>query len=284
VSALSLAAPTYTTVLARAFRLPKAGNSADEYEDAHATGPDGAAELDVFRCAIADGATETSFAGRWARLLAEGYCAGRFEDASLPDALAPLQAAWHAEVGGLALPWYAEEKARQGAFAALAGLTLTGKDGAGGEWSALAAGDSCFFQVRGEELLAAFPLTVSSAFTNQPALLATEPARNAVFVDEAATPALQHAAGDWQPGDAFYLLTDALACWFLAAHERGEQPWEALDDFGWAGAAADRAFAGWIVARRAAGDLRNDDVTLLRVVIGAAAGEAAAGAAARAVQ
>ncbi|MGN6561089.1 MAG: hypothetical protein ACTHMU_00365 [Thermomicrobiales bacterium] len=268
---MSLATPTSPTVLARAFRLPKAGNSADEYEDAHATGPDGAAELDVFRCAVADGATETSFAGRWARLLAEGYCAGRFADAPLAKALAPLQAAWHTEIDGLALPWYAEEKARQGAFAALAGLTLIGKDGAsGGEWSALAAGDSCLFQVRGEELLVAFPLTASSAFTNQPALLATESARNMVFSgdSDAAMPALQRAASDWQPGDAFYLLTDALACWFLAAHERGDRPWVALDAFGWAGAAADRAFAGWIAARRAAGDLRNDDVTLLRVVVG----------------
>jgi hypothetical protein len=283
---MSLATPTYTTVLARAFRLSKAGNSADEYEDAHATGPDGAAELDVFRCAVADGATETSFSGRWARLLAEGYCVGRFEDVPLTEALAPLQAAWHAEIDDLALPWYAEEKARQGAFAALAGLTLTGKDGAGGEWSALAAGDSCLFQVRGEELLVAFPLTVSSAFTNQPALLATEPARNAVFAteDEAATPALQHAAGDWQAGDAFYLLTDALACWLLAAHERGEQPWEALDAFGWTGVAADCAFAGWVAARRSAGDLRNDDVTLLRVVIGDAAGAGAVGTVERADQ
>jgi hypothetical protein len=273
---MSLATPTYTTVLARAFRLPKAGNSAEEYEDAYATGPDGAADLEIFRCAVADGATETSFAGRWAQLLVEGYCAGGFADAPLVEALAPLQATWRAEISGLALPWYAEEKARHGAFAALAGLTLTGKDGgSGGAWTALAAGDSCLFQVRGAALRSALPLTAAAAFTNQPALLATEPASNAVFAgeaDDAAGGALQHTAGDWQPGDTFYLLTDALACWFLGAHERGERPWTTLDGFGWEGAAADRAFASWIGTRRAAGDVRNDDVTLLRVVVGAAAG------------
>ena len=265
---MSLATPTYTTVLTRIFRLPKGGNRSAEYEDAYATGPDDAAELDVFRCAVADGATETSFARQWAQLLATGYCAGQFDDTPLAEALAPLQAAWRAEIGGLALPWYAEEKARQGAFAALAGLTLTGKeDQAGGTWTALAAGDSCLFQIRADTLHAALPLTTAAAFTNQPALLATEPARNAVFVED---PAVQY-TGDWEPNDEFYLLTDALACWFLGAHERGERPWAALAGFATAGVAGDHAFAGWVAERRVEHELRNDDVTLVRVVVGAAA-------------
>lgn len=240
--------------------LPKAGNAVEDYEDAWATSPAEGGEPGVFRCAVADGATETSFSARWARLLTDAYCAGELAGATLTCHLAPLQRAWQSEIDALALPWYAEEKARAGAFAALAGLTLAAgsPEGAGGTWAALAVGDSCLFQVRDDALLVAFPCAEAAAFTSRPTLLSSNPASNVV-----AGEALAETDGSWRAGDRFYLLTDALACWFLATWEAGGRPWSDLDPFDEPEAAAD--FTAWIGNLRRSRALKNDDVTLLCV-------------------
>ncbi len=61
--------PTTPLVRWQALHLVKAGNDPSEYEDAFA------ADADRARFAVADGATEASFAARWARLLVEGFVA-----------------------------------------------------------------------------------------------------------------------------------------------------------------------------------------------------------------
>src|SRR5205809_929272 len=95
--------------------LPKRGHTEDEYEDAWAADP----ARGYF--AVADGASETSFAGRWAQLLTEGFLtAARPPD--LADWLTAPRRRWSAEVMGLELPWYAEMKREQGAFATLLGV------------------------------------------------------------------------------------------------------------------------------------------------------------------
>ena len=253
------------SLLTSHFALPKAGNSAEEYEDAWATSESAGVMPGSFACAVADGATETSFSGLWARLLAAAYCAGVDTPDALFDILPLVQEAWRREVAAIPLPWYAEEKARRGAFAALTGLTIVAPeadDAAGGRWTALASGDSCLFQVRDDDLVAACPLTCSEDFTNRPTLLSSDPASNDGIADT-----LVYAGGTWLPGDRFYLLTDALACWFLAAFEAGDRPWHILDAFLDADKEADAEadFAAWIADLRAARALRNDDVTLLGV-------------------
>lgn len=256
-TAISLFAPP-----AARFSLPKAGNSAEEYEDAWATSGPADAAQGLFACAVADGATETSFSGLWARLLCEAYCAEADTPGALLDLLPRVQAAWWGEVGAIPLPWYAEEKARRGAFAAFVGLTIGAPGDAGGatggRWTALACGDSCLFQVRDDALLGACPLARAEDFNNRPTLLSSDQAANAGIGDT-----LVYVGGDWLPGDTFYLLTDALACWFLAAHEAGDRPWRVLAAFAAPGDSAD--FAAWIAGRRGARELRNDDVTMLAV-------------------
>ena len=115
----------------RAFSAAKAGNAAGDYEDAFAIGDD---------ClAIADGATESSFARAWAQGLTEGYVAQ--PDATRPPLLSrirqwvqPLQTAWHRGVAWDRLPWFAEDKARSGAFATFLAFQMlnNGKKGAAG--------------------------------------------------------------------------------------------------------------------------------------------------------
>src|SRR5437763_357861 len=93
------------------FWLPKHGNSLDEYEDAF----EGDATRGRF--AIADGATESSFAGCWAKLLVEGFVHSPAQPWKWADWLPPLQQRWLAEVGARPRPWYAETKFEEGAFA-----------------------------------------------------------------------------------------------------------------------------------------------------------------------
>lgn len=235
---------------------PKAGNTADEFEDAFWPGRGGRYGGESLRCAVADGATETSFAALWARLLVSGFGRRRLPPHRLRDALLPLQAKWRAETTTRPLPWYAEEKLRSGAFSSLLGVTLSAAAGTDRTvWRAWTVGDSCLLIVRDGEVRTAFPLQSAAEFTSRPHLLSSLPGGNSGLERVVAW-----AGGECAPGDVLYLLTDALACWFLACHESGGAPWHVLDD-------ARRSFGGWVESERAAARLRNDDVTMVRVQV-----------------
>jgi hypothetical protein len=232
----------------RAFRLAKAGHSPEEYEDAFAA--------DARRFAVADGASEASFAADWAKLLAEGFVAARGKPWQGLDWLPPLRKRWAAAVDGRALPWYAETKRDAGAYATLLGLVLQPPAGKKpGTWRALAVGDSCLFHTRGGRVLAAFPLERSEAFGSQPPLLGSR--------DGGPEPDSEQAHGRYRSGDRFLLMTDALAQWFLAEDEQGASPAEEVDGLLIA-VDPEAAFVSWVGERRGQG-LRNDDVTLLVV-------------------
>jgi hypothetical protein len=237
----------------RVLRLSKRGNTAEDYEDAFAADPAKG------RFAVTDGASEASFAAAWAQLLAEGFVGASGKPWKELDWLGPVRQRWAAAVDGRPLPWYAEAKRAQGAFATLVGLSLRRPrpDGQTGLWRALAIGDSCVFQVRGKKLRRSFPLSYSANFNNQPRLCGSRP-RPAGTPDSE----LDLTAGKYRPGDRFLLMTDALAQWFLHATEQGDYP--ALDVAHWvAQADPQAAFAGWVEERRKGQTLRNDDVTVM---------------------
>jgi len=246
------------TLVAAAFWLPKEGNSEDEYEDALWTPAETLFPLHPYRCAVADGATETSFSGIWAETLVEAWGTDALdarEEHGWREQLPPLQETWRETVGEKPLPWYAEEKARAGAFAALLGLTLR-VDGAAYTYDCTAAGDACLFHLRGDAVLTTFPLTTAAGFNSRPALLSSNVAQNEAL---ARLPVYHH--GQWLPGDRFYLATDALACALLARHEGGGAPWptiDALDDVG--------TFRRFVQDARADKVMRNDDVTMVRLI------------------
>lgn len=246
---------------------PKAGNRDRDYEDAfwpywldqERAGP-------VFRFAVADGATESSFARLWARLLVLLYCnpamplpaddAGQFV-----DRITHAGRVWEGRVYRQPLEWFALAKAERGAFSSLTGLNIRAEPSGRavcGAWQATTIGDSCLFHVRNDQLILAAPIEDPQEFGYHPQLLSTNPAKN-----QPVWQALDGSArsGMWQAGDHFLLMTDALAAWFLTGAAAGGQPWRIL-----AGASQSQAhFARWIQDRRAAGELRNDDVTLLAI-------------------
>lgn len=227
----------------------KYGNAREEYEDAFCL-KQSDQEASVFRLAVADGATEASFSREWAQALVHAYCAGQFTN----DTLWQLQQKWQTEVSAKPLPWYAEEKLQMGAYSSLIGLTLHAPlEGKSGQWEALAIGDSCLFQIRNEQLDVKWPLANSAEFNNSPILLSTKPESNAGLSE-------QTLSGEWGQEDLFYLMTDAMAQYYLQAIEQGGSPSTLIPNFG-----ASQDFLTWVNELRNSGQMRNDDVTLMRI-------------------
>jgi hypothetical protein len=250
-------------IFARAFWAQKAGNAPGEYEDAYWPRD----RLDQqsgreFRFAVADGATETSYSGIWAKQLVRMFCSssrGTSPKQFVSD-LRCIQRRWNSVVRRRPLPWYAEEKVRAGAFSALLGLRLFDDDSSprSGAWQASALGDSCLVHLRGDEVLQRFPIESAREFTNRPVLLSSNPEYNDSIAD-----CFRLAEGRWISDDAFYLMTDALAAWFLAQAEQGERPWSIIRDLDTCDQANE--FADVVSDLRTSRLLRNDDVTLIRI-------------------
>jgi hypothetical protein len=242
---------------------PKQGNQEDEYEDACWPDRPWEAEGARLRFAVADGASESCFARRWAKTLVDAVGEGRLEMAQFEEGLTALQEQWREWLSGKSLPWYAEEKARSGSFAALVVLILTDPGpeiSHRGEWQALAFGDSCLLHVRGDRLLVRFPIEQSSEFSNRPHLLGSRRGSLATAAER-----LKDKAGGWEREDKFYLMTDALGCWCLKEIEAGGKPWDSLDALMME--EGDAAFRGWVDGLRSRGGIRNDDCTLLRIAV-----------------
>jgi hypothetical protein len=245
-------------VSAQAFCSPKAGNQESEYEDAFwpegvITGQSG----NSFRFAVADGATETSFSGIWAKQLVRAFGKGELGSERFQSCLETLRKRWHRVVSRKPMPWYAEEKVRSGAFAAIVGITLLDDNsGVNGAWTSAAIGDSCVVQTRGLRLVSCFPLATADQFSSTPELLGSSAADSA--------PDLLIANGTWCGGDTFYLMSDAIACWFLREVESGRAPVRHLRDLT---DGTSRNFRSWLSDLRKTGAIRNDDVTVMRVEI-----------------
>lgn len=242
------------------FWLPKAGSTEEEYEDAFSPKvfPRGMQQPE-FIVAIADGATETSYSGLWAKLLVRSFAKGELIENQFLEGVSTLQAEWNTHVYRRPLAWYAEEKAKYGAAAAFLGLQLRDLEDEGeGAWRAIAVGDTCLVQTRSEKVIEHFPMEHASEFSNRPFLLSSTAA------PEECTRYLSARDGRYGCDDSFYLMTDALAAWFFASEERGETPWSTLRDL-----ATDEGpeFANWIEGLRQRHEMRNDDVTLIRIDI-----------------
>lgn len=235
--------------------MPKSGSTLVECEDA--IGING----EALRFAVADGATEAFDAKSWSNRLVTNWI-----NAGVDAALSTSFDAWLAEQGkqqheswnGLKLSWYAEEKALQGSFAAFVGVQIGVLEGRA-RWTAIALGDSCLIQWRGDEILLSLPLSDASLFNNSPALAPSS--------DKFLEKALQYttSSANWlERGDTLWLLSDAVAAWFLAINENNKkrllQFVSLFDD------ASDETLIEFFGNERQAGRVKDDDIAVLRVV------------------
>jgi len=254
-------------VSAQAFWSPKAGNRITEFEDAFWPKHKVVSRINQkFRFAVADGATETSFSGIWAKQLVRAFGKGELQTTEMAQSLPVLREKWHENVTKIVsrkpLPWYVEQKIRSGAFASILGIVLTNaaKGEEGGSWNAFAIGDSCVIQFRGIDLVTSFPIRSADQFNNSPALFSSR----SVQREHDDVQLVLTKEGMWHRGDSFYLMTDAIACWLLRQIEEGHTPAKELADLSVSGG---EHFQTWLDAIRARRAIRNDDVTMLSVQI-----------------
>jgi hypothetical protein len=245
-----------------------------ECEDAYWVGPErgdfGDYDPRTLRVIVADGASESMLAGRWASHLVRVFGTAPENLGTKDGFIAAYQRAadsWGAEVARYMLEradrnspiqWYEEPGLARGAHSTLLVVEFNSEsDGEGVRWTALALGDSCMFQVRGEDLWCAFPMKSSDDFSNQPPLLSSNGTDAEVLSQH-----LNIQAGDLAPEDTCYMATDALSAWFLGTVESRDQPWRPLrmlDE------TAQGEFLELIETLRYDGKIRDDDTTLVRV-------------------
>ncbi|MBX9691271.1 MAG: hypothetical protein K2Z81_02735, partial [Cyanobacteria bacterium] len=209
-------------ILFKRFSLPKKASTFMEYQDA--TYPQGRdysepcieshRSDDEFRCALADGATDAVFSKHWAELLVAGYAANEWSEGTMsPASLAGIKDRWHSHVAVKELPWYTMEKAKLGAAAALVTLRISA---VGRRWSGVAIGDSCLFHIRNGAVITRFPEMTASEFSNICELLSSSKEATSLELVR------RHENDSWLPGDCFYMMSDALACWFTRQLEEGK--------------------------------------------------------------
>lgn len=269
------------------FWTPKKGNTVQQYEDAFAWAGHnryyrkkalepimhGVARhlrpcltTHRFRAAIADGATEGIFSRLWAQILVTSFCYSqqRLDGKCLESLLPAAREQWELRVKqeirerekrGESLPWYLEAKIPSGGYATFLGLELREIATGRGIWSAIAIGDACCIHMRRGRVLTSFPLNAPDAFGNRPPLVSSR---------AVSSPDCLHYEAEWRFGDSFYLMTDALAAWFLQELHTGKTPWHDLNHY----LLRKRPDHHWLSTQVERKHLKSDDLTLLRITVG----------------
>jgi len=235
------------------FLLSKGGEPQRTCEDAIAMNRYG------LRFGIADGATEGFDSKRWARYLTRAWVSpstARLKASELPEYLVLLGERQRQRWNSRQLPWYLEEKSRDGAFAAFLGLNLSRSP----TWDAIAVGDCCLLIEREKSLVESFPLSRPEQFGSRPILLPSMASTFPGYMN-----AVQQKSGTLRAGDRMLLLSDAIACWYLRCRlEHGS----VRDDFIDALANEDKNVLKEIITgERSDKHLRNDDVAIISLDI-----------------
>jgi len=244
------------------FWIQKKGNTINEYEDASAYKVlSDNEENNSYNFAIADGASESSYATEWAKLLTRSYRDKPFENIEdLYDRLIKLSQRWHKIIFRKPLPWFAEEKAKRGSYATFLGINLVDFQNSYIYWKAVGIGDCCLFQVRENKLILSFPIENSLSFDNFPYLFSSNMQMNNRIWDK-----VSFIDGIAKEGDIFVLGTDAIAAWFLLSYENNDSRWNELISLISTHDSQDK-MRDWVERNRQEG-MRNDDVTIIVIVL-----------------
>lgn len=255
------------------FAVAKRDSSMDECEDSFWVSPNasGEVERESLRVVVTDGATESLLAGPWAAKLAASFGIAAGPTKSKSGFVSAYQTAvtdWGEELAryrsdrearDAPIQWFEEPGLAKGAYSTIIVVDFfEDSPSSASKWRAMAIGDSCLFQVRNERLHACFPIQDEAAFSYHPPLLSSRGTDSSVVARH-----LVKISGTWQQDDSFYVVTDALAAWFLRSVEAGDKPWSPLRDLDTVDFLVD--FGTWVNARRDEGSLRDDDTTLVRI-------------------
>jgi hypothetical protein len=238
----------------QSFKLSGNGRPSDPSRDACAW------NVDHGRVALASG-VYGGHSPLWAQLLAEGFTdrPGR-EPGPWDDWLPPLQERWVTEVRTRTTVASTRRAVlEQGAFGTFLGLVLEQTSSSSGSerWHGIAVGNICSFQVRADRLQHVFPLRRSVEFEMTPWMIGTHTA-----VGEPLQQSTVRAIGEWQAGDRFWLMTDALGRWFLEQVESGNKPWVTLEHLF---RGAQETLTAWVQYLRESRKLPRQDLALVAV-------------------
>ncbi|MEV0277473.1 hypothetical protein AB0I22_13965 [Streptomyces sp. NPDC050610] len=233
---------------------------------------------------VCDGATESALAKDWARLLSRSVAEHAMKRPELlaggtafEEFAASAVAQWdpwllqytQARVAeGRPLKWYEHTKLAEGAFATLLTVRVDPDPGPGAgidveeaepawHWRAAALGDSCLFHLRDERLVQAFPVGDADEFGTVPDLFGSRNHDAALLACRT-----RFTEGRCRPGDRLFLMTDALAAWFLSAPDQKVAVHQLLE---FSGPDDLSGFVDWLNSLRDRRQLRNDDVAVVRI-------------------
>jgi hypothetical protein len=248
------------------FHEPKIGSTEQEWEDGAGYDCGDPAGGRSARLIVADGATDAYRASTWVGQLVDSFL-GLQPAGGTPALTAPALDEWF---GLMQERWLENAPARfasifeerkfydHGSFATLLGCEIRGLDGPGPTWSAVALGDTVLFHVRGTRVLAQFPRLGAEDFGLTPDGVFTQPSERRRMRE-----GLTFADGRFALGDRLFIATDALAAWIVAtARVEGDRLWRTLARLN-----HPVPFRSLVDDRRRAGEMTNDDVTLMRVEI-----------------
>ena len=207
----------------------------------------------VLRAAVADGATESAYSGPWAQALVEAWT-DLADPWSTDTFLDAARGRWAESLPPRSsMSWFAEASVATGGHAT--GLFLEAVAArAAVYWRARAVGDTEMFALSGLTQLRmarAIPFRAHSAFSSTPSLASTTPGASVNWATY---------RGRVRRPFELWLATDALAEALLRCRG-GAVMWARWRDAHSTPLGFDTLVAEW----RAAGFLKNDDVTLLRI-------------------
>ena len=206
--------------------------------------------------AVADGATDSAFAARWAQKLTRLFVEhppvndeGALSD--ICDWLKPAQDAWHESIPWDRVPWHGIDKARRGAFATFLGTTIELADDGKLQLQSIAIGDCQMIVIDAENRVTMkFPITDASEFNNSPDLVCSNPSGN-----QGLDKRVKRATTSICTTDRVILTTDAMAERLLREESSPAMCRQIAQ-------MDDDAFALWLQSERAHGRIKNDDTTI----------------------
>lgn len=248
----------------RAVSIPKSSHKLDANEDAFSPYINQGEFLTntFFQCAVADGATRSSFSRIFAESLVS-YCSSAEKSTTLQDVIQSAREEWYRAISAGKLNGSNGQVVQDGAYSTLLWLQLftigTDRTIRNNSWKAKAVGDTCLFHYRKEYPLRILPVNNSIDFTNHPRLIGSNKS-------QVHTIAEWEFSGSWDVGDDFFILTDSIAKWMLQEVESGGNPSSLIKEV-FSFKDANEKFELWVQSLRARNKVRDDDTTVVWINI-----------------
>ncbi|MFC4427178.1 hypothetical protein [Deinococcus navajonensis] len=232
--------------------VPKLGAAKEDCEDATYPGVSRLAPVDQhgLDLGIADGATSYSYSRRWAELALEHLHGVTHLAELLGTPLGVAQEQWSAwvreQTQSTPQSWFSARKLKEGSHCTLVNLRLLGLQSVDLEppqwkytWEAAAVGDSCLIHLDAlgnpvAQTGTPFPLDSPDQYSSAAYLLPSLPDQVAGVRTHIPKPLPMR---QFSEDEAFLLMTDALAVWFLTAQQAwaddhsNPRPMEILETF-----------------------------------------------------